>query len=289
MADERYSTESNGRAGAGGVQTRGKSLLKGKKKTLRSLLVTAPPRLPQRPKIENISEEKNTSEPGNALANIVAGYKPKPPANVVKTEIAIEEVAEVVKTEPESLPVQPLVIPAPELLPPIIETPTRDIGVQTPMQKRSPSNLRPDGVTEILGPGGVVLEEIGEDGRVIVDPIKDVGFDPKDPPSAIKKLREDFREHVVTGKDEAGEVFKPKDETIKSLKDSGLERFIPKVPKPIITPKVETESGGRGGQAKEKIITNGEAQQKLTPRDFVATITEVLDSNRVRVSLSFTI
>ena len=86
MADERYSTESNGRAGARGVQTRGKSLLKGKKKTLRSLLVTAPPRLPQRPKIENISEEKNTSEPGNALANIAVGYKPKPPANVVKAE-----------------------------------------------------------------------------------------------------------------------------------------------------------------------------------------------------------
>ena len=174
MADERYSTESNGRAGAGGVQTRGKSLLKGKKKTLRSLLVTPPPRLPQRPKIENISEEKNTSEPGNALANIAAGYKPKPPANVVKTEIAIEEVAEVVKTEPEPLPVQPLVIPAPVLLPPPIETPTKDIGVQTPMQKRSSSNLRPDGVTEILGPGGIVLEEIGQDGRVIVDPIKDL-------------------------------------------------------------------------------------------------------------------
>ena len=46
MADERYSTESNGRAGAGGVQTRGKSLLKGKKKTLRSLLVTAPTDMP---------------------------------------------------------------------------------------------------------------------------------------------------------------------------------------------------------------------------------------------------
>ena len=61
MADERYSTESNGRAGAGGVQTRGKSLLKGKKKTLKSLFVTAPPRLPRRPKIENISEEKNNS------------------------------------------------------------------------------------------------------------------------------------------------------------------------------------------------------------------------------------
>ena len=253
----------------------------------RPRVVTPPPRLPKRPLAKDVNEEKNTSEPGNAVANIASGYKPKPPAAVIQTELAVENAAVVVKTEPESLPVQPLVIPAPQLLPPIIETPTRDIGVQTPMQKRSPSNLRPDGVTEILGPGGVVLEEIGEDGRVIVDPIKDVGFDPKDPPSAIKKLREDFREHVVTGKDEAGEVFKPKDETIKSLKDSGLERFIPKVPKPIITPKVETESGGRGGQAKEKIITNGEAQQKLTPRDFVATITEVLDSNRVRVSLSY--
>ena len=287
MADERYSTESNRRAGAGGVQTRGKSLLKGKKKTLRSLLVTPPPKLPIRKKLKDVIEEKDTSQPGNAISNIVTGYSPKPPANVVKTEVAVEQISQVVKTEPEPLPVQPLVIPAPVLLPPPIETPTKDIGVQTPMQKRSSSNLRPDGVTEILGPGGIVLEEIGQDGRVIVDPIKDVGFDPKDPPPAIKKLREDFQEHVVTGKDEAGEIFKPKDETIKSLKDSGLERFIPKVPKPIITPKVETESGNKVGKAKERIVTNEQAQTKLTPRDYVGTITEVLDSNRIRVDLSY--
>ena len=43
----------------------------------------------------------------------------------------------------------------------------------------------------------------------------------------------------------------------------------------------------KGGKAKERIVTNEEAQQKLTPRDYVATITEVLDSNRIRVDLSY--
>jgi len=290
MARDRYNSESGGRAGAGGKKTRGKSLLKGKKKTLRSLVatrVTPPPRLPIRKKLKDVIKQKDTSQPGNAIANILAGYKPKPPAIQIKTEIAVEETAKVVKTKPEPLPVQPLVIPAPVLLPPPIETSTKDIGVQTPMKKRSQTNLRPDGVTEILGPGGVVLEEIGIDGKVFSDPIKDVGFDPKDPPPAIKKLREDFSEHVYTGKDEAGEVFKPKEETVKALKNAGLSRFIPKVPKPIITPKVETESGNKVGKAKERIVTNKQAQQKLTPRDYVATITEVMDSNRIRVSLSY--
>ena len=250
-------------------------------------VVTPPPQLPVRPKIENVSEQKDTSQPGNAVANITAGYKPKPPAVQIKTEIAVEEIAEVVKTEPEPLPVQPLVIPAPVLLPPPIQTPTKDIGVQTPMQIRSQSNLRPDGVTEILGPGGIVLEEIGGDGRVIVDPIKDVGFDPKKPPSSIEQLREDFAEHVATGKDEAGEIFEAKPETVKALKKQGLARFIPKKPKPIITPKVETESGNKVGKAKERVVTNKQAQSKLKPRDYVATITEVLDSNRIRVNLSY--
>ena len=182
-----------------------------------------------------------------------------------------------------------MVIPAPAILPPplITKNSTKDIGVQTPMQIRSETNLRPDGITEILGPGGIVLEEIGGDGRVIVDPIKDVGFDPKNPPPAIEALREDFAEHVATGKDEAGEVFEAKPDTKKALKKAGLERFIPKVPKKVIESTTENESGHKGGTAKEKIITTTQAQVKLTPRDYVATITEVLDSNRVRVSLSY--
>ena len=87
----------------------------------RPRVVTPPPQLPVRPNIENVSEQKDTSQPGNSVANIVAGYKPKPPAVEIKTQIAIEEIAEVVKSEPEPLPVQPLVIPAPVLLPPPIE------------------------------------------------------------------------------------------------------------------------------------------------------------------------
>jgi len=253
----------------------------------RAKVVTPPPRLPIRPKIENVSEEKDTSQPGNAVANIAAAYTPRPPKVVTEAEIQLEQVAEVIKLQPLPAPVRPLVIPAPVLLPPPIETPTKDIGVQTPMQIRSETNLRPDGVTEILGPGGVVLEEIGGDGRVFVDPIKDVGFDPQDPPPAIEALREDFAEHVATGKDEAGEVFEVKPDTKKALEEAGLERFIPKVPKKVIESDTENESGGNGGTAKEKIITTTQAQAKLKPRDYVGTITEVMDSNRIRVNLSY--
>ena len=247
------------------------------------------PRLPKQPKIEQITEAKDTSQPGNAAANIAAAYKPKPPKAVTEAEVKSEIVAVCLRGQPSPSPVKPLVIPAPAILPPplITKNSTKDIGVQTPMQIRSETNLRPDGVTEILGPGGIVLEEIGGDGRVIVDPIKDVGFDPKNPPPAIEALREDFAEHVATGKDEAGEVFEAKPDTKKALKKAGLERFIPKVPKKVIESTTENESGHKGGTAKEKIITTTQAQVKLTPRDYVATITEVLDSNRVRVSLSY--
>ena len=247
------------------------------------------PRLPKQPKIEQITEAKDTSQPGNAAANIAAAYKPKPPKAVTEAEVKSEIVAVCLRGQPSPSPVKPLVIPAPAILPPplITKNSTKDIGVQTPMQIRSETNLRPDGITEILGPGGIVLEEIGGDGRVIVDPIKDVGFDPKNPPPAIEALREDFAEHVATGKDEAGEVFEAKPDTKKALKKAGLERFIPKVPKKVIESTTENESGHKGGTAKEKIITTTQAQVKLTPRDYVATITEVLDSNRVRVSLSY--
>jgi len=35
-----------------------------------------------------------------------------------------------------------------------------------------------NGVTQVIGPNGIVLEEISPDGKLVVDPIKDVGFDP---------------------------------------------------------------------------------------------------------------
>ena len=58
--------------------------------------------------------------------------------------------------------------------------------VSGPTFKGSPTIVRPDGVTEVLGPGGVVLEEIGVDGKLINDPIKDSGIDPKNPPASIQ-------------------------------------------------------------------------------------------------------
>ena len=42
---------------------------------------------------------------------------------------------------------------------------------------------------------------------MIVDPIKDARFDPKNPPPSIQALRDEFREHVESGRDEAGEPF----------------------------------------------------------------------------------
>ena len=276
-------------ARARGQKTFGAASEGGGKRTIsnRVAIGGGAPRLPIRPKIEQITEEKDTSQQGNARANIASMYKPKPAPQVVEAEIQSEQIAEVIKLQPLPTPVKPLVIPAPAVLPPLVIAPTKDIGVQTPMQIKSNVNLRPDGVTEILGPGGVVLEEIGGDGKVVVDPIKDVGFDPKDPPVSIKQLREDFAEHVATGKDEAGEVFEAKPETKKLLKQDGLERFIPKVLKKVIESNTENEDGGTSGIAKEKIITTTQAQAKLKPRDYVATITEVMDSNRIRVNLSY--
>ena len=66
---------------------------------------------------------------------------------VVKTEIA--KGYEVVKTEPEPLPVQPLVIPAQVLLPPPIETPTKI--VTSPVKKVIIKFKNLMVVTEILG------------------------------------------------------------------------------------------------------------------------------------------
>jgi len=66
------------------------------------------------------------------------------------------------------------------------------------------------------------LEEIGLKGQIINDPIKDVGFDPKDPPPSIIALRDEFAEHVESGADEAGEVFYVSEETKEELINDGL-------------------------------------------------------------------
>ena len=94
--------------------------------------------------------------------------------------------------------------------------------VEGPPFKNSQTLVRPDGVTEVLGPGGGVLEEIGVDGKMIVDPIKDARFDPKNPPPSIQALRDEFRDHVESGRDEAGEAFFVSDETKAALNSDGL-------------------------------------------------------------------
>jgi len=72
---------------------------------------------------------------------------------------------------------------------PQVSEPKPAVGTPGPKFKGSDTIVRPDGVTEVLGPGGVVLEEIGLKGQIIVDPIKDAGFDPKDPPPSISTTR----------------------------------------------------------------------------------------------------
>ena len=162
--------------------------------------------------------------------------------------------------------------------------------VSGPTFKGSPTIVRPDGVTEVLGPGGVVLEEIGVDGKMIVDPIKDAGFDPKNPPASIQAVRDEFREHVESGRDEAGEVFFVSDETKAALVNDGLgNRAQSKddlVKRKVIKPNGEFTKKYQQ-IANEEIINPKQEQAKLSPRDYVATIEEVIDSNRIRVSLSY--
>ncbi len=162
--------------------------------------------------------------------------------------------------------------------------------VSGPTFKGSPTIVRPDGVTEVLGPGGVVLEEIGVDGKMIVDPIKDAGFDPKNPPASIQAVRDEFREHVESGRDEAGEVFFVSDETKAALVNDGLgNKAFSKddlVKRKVIKPNGEFTKKYQQ-VANEEVINPKQEQAKLSPRDYVATIEEVIDSNRIRVSLSY--
>ncbi len=213
---------------------------------------------------------------------------------------------------------------------PQVSEPKPAVGTPGPKFKGSDTIVRPDGVTEVLGPGGVVLEEIGANGQMIVDPIKDAGFDPKDPPPSIQALRDEFAEHVESGADEAGEIFYVSEETKEELindglgnvggaltvkdqaekvKDlikvnpenlpSGINAIISDLTeKGVIKPNPEVVGCTRGQstpnpktkgtkKAIEKVVKQPAAQAKLTPRDYLATIEEVLDNNRIRVSLSY--
>ena len=205
---------------------------------------------------------------------------------------------------------------------PQVSEPKPAIGTPGPKFKGSDTIVRPDGVTEILGPGGVVLEEIGLKGQIIVDPIKDAGFDPKDPPPSIQALRDEFAEHVESGADEAGEVFYVSEKTKEELINDGLgdvggaltvkdqaeklEKLAPNgdvsnlpsgfavlqndlIKKGVIKPNGEVAAKGTKGTKKaiEKVVKQSVAQAQLTPRDYLATIEEVLDYNRIRVSLSY--
>jgi len=203
-----------------------------------------------------------------------------------------------------------------------VSEPKPVVGTPGPTFKGSQTIVRPDGVTEVLGPGGVVLEEIGLRGQIIVDPIKDAGFDPKDPPDSIKALRDEFAEHVESGADEAGEVFYVSEETKEELINDGLgdvggaltvkdqaekmEKLAPNgdvsnlpsglavlqndlVKKGVIKPNLEVAQTKTRGTKKaiEKVVIPEVVQAQLTPRDYLATIEEVLDTNRIRVSLSY--
>ena len=102
-----------------------------------------------------------------------------------------------------------------------------------------------NGVTQVIGPNGIVLEEISPDGKLVVDPIKDVGFDPLDPPDGVKALREEFKQYVESGQDEASTFdtslgFQSSEETNKLLEKDGLEKLIAVN---TTTQEIETESG----------------------------------------------
>jgi len=259
------------------------------------------------------------------------GYVVKPNGFVKKAP----EPPKTTKPKPQAGPgstTKPVVSPPP----PIVQAPADDagavvgpqvsepkpaVGTPGPKFKNSDTIIRPDGVTEVLGPGGVVLEEIGTNGQLISDPIADIGFDPKDPPASIQALRDEFAEHVESGADEAGEIFYVSEETKEELINDGLgdvggaltvkdqaervEQFTKVNPdnlpaginaiisdlteKGVIKGEGEVATKGTRGtkKANEKVIKQPVAQAQLTPRDYLATIEEVLDNNRIRVSLSY--
>ena len=293
----------------------------------------------------------NITTPGRSQvkSNIQSIYSPKTTSPKTQAQSVVSSTSNTVKTVPDTPVASTLQLPTPKPNTPTapirtiqsigglpVEPPTGGVPpqgpavaydetapsniVQGPMFKNSQTNVRPDGVIEILGPGGVVLEEIGRDGKIISDPIKDAGFDPKNPPASIQALRDEFSQHVSSGADEAGKPFYVSEETKAAMVADGLgnkggaltEREQAEkiknnpsllnttgyqilqqdlIKKGLLSNSSEVLPNGsevttKGGKkAKEKIIKPQDIE--LNAQDYVATIKEVLDYNRIKVSLSY--
>ena len=282
--------------------------------------VVAPPR----PSIKKSSDTPKQSGGYVVKSN---GFIKKAPDPVVSVSTSTKQSGPGSTTKPAGTPVAvntKVKAPADDagaVIGPQVSEPKPAVGTPGPTFKNSQTIIRPDGVTEVLGPGGVVLEEIGTNGKLISDPIADIGFDPQDPPPSIQALRDEFAEHVESGADEAGEIFYVSEETKEELINDGLgdvggaltvkdqaervEQFTKVNPdnlpaginaiisdlteKGVIKGEGEVATKQTRGtkKANEKVVNQTDAQAQLTPRDYLATIEEVLDSNRIRVSLSY--
>ncbi len=129
-------------------------------------------------------------EQGGALAQIKESIeikKFKSPDEIIIEELR-EEALDVIKIGTYSKPIESQVVKYP------VEPLPLGIAIQDTREESQ--------VATIVGPKGVVLEEIGPDGKFINDPTKDAGFDPLDPPDGVKALREEFSQYVESGQDE---------------------------------------------------------------------------------------
>jgi len=166
-------------------------------------------------------------EQGGALAQIKESIEIKKTKS--SDEKLIEELREqaldVIKIGTYSKPIESQVVKYPVEPQPLAVV--VDNSVRQTLGQQIENARGANGVTQVIGPNGIVLEEISPDGKLVVDPIKDVGFDPLDPPDGVKALREEFSQYVESGQDEASTFdtslgFQSSEETNKLLGKDGL-------------------------------------------------------------------
>ena len=297
---------------------------------------------------ESTEDARDTTKPGNAANNIKKGYMPSrndtvltsvneqidTTNNTVKYQEPkpVQSFIQIPKPKPSvpTAPIKtiqsvggvkvnaPVAPPRPNLNVDVgikLDVPKPNNVVEGPIFKNSRTIVRPDGVTEVLSKDGIVLEEIGVDGKIIVDPIKDAGFDVKNPPASMKALQAEFKQHIESGADASGQPFYVSEQTKAALVADGLGdkgnsltakeqaekiknspwllnsvgyQILQKdlIKKGLLDPSPEVDSKDKK-KAKEKVVNVKQVQANLKPQDYVATIKEVLDANRIRVSLSY--